>query len=543
MVFIQSTLQIWNAVLQKLDKSGNIESCSSASPFFRHLLQDKWINKLVLPKVFKILAKCYESVDKNDSKSPFMETNVNNMPCQRSQDNDDTIKPMTGLMKCRLVCKSWNAAIQSVYETFPRFQFRMDLDQPKRSHIFTYATERFEQQLNLTPQKFLQHFDTTHYNSLEDKPKKNPFLGRCVSHTNYRNRDDFQAHFHDTLDILRKYGKEIWYLRLTCYDEIEGPPMQLAEFYREFKQMTELMCNLKLLYISLSRRPGRGGDHNLSIPRNWPTANELQALKQEICENPFIKLPNLKYLSTEYIPTSVFNEIITKNEQISQLEVRRQSFHGSYLIFSEYLLNLRELSLEICTLSDLKKFENCQVPLNLEKLHFYYKDPAPFVPWSRIFTAIENKVNVEICTELLVQLPVPVRDLDKKLVLGESLGYRLNLTKLKIVTIFDDNPFCLDFLLSSKNCLREIVIRSNNNNYRRGSSRAVYQHQINRDEYADFEDKQIIKFLGWKEKMEKSNISTELHRLKKLTFIRCEALGGRVRYEYRSNQIKICKLN
>lgn len=104
----------------------DLEIWSNSSPYFRYLLEDQRVTFL-FPKVFDILAPKYEQeypsylydqLKNNCYREDPLITNVDH-------DFDDDHSPAFGwaaaheisvVIKCRLVCRSWNKTIQDYYK-------------------------------------------------------------------------------------------------------------------------------------------------------------------------------------------------------------------------------------------------------------------------------------------------------------------------------------------------------------------------------------------------------------------------------------------
>ncbi len=203
------------------------------------------------------------------------------------------------------------------------------------------------------------------------------------------------------------------------------------------------------------------------------------------------------------IPGILCSHLVNQNRQISRLKTGYIDFNGNCQLFTEKLPNLNQLCFEVKnSLEIIEAFERYPAILNLKRLKLSglgYSNP--FVPWSRLFNAIESKVNSESFTHLQLQMPKPRSDLETMSVLQDSQECRLKLANIQRCKIRSNARFSLDFLLPSKNSLREIDIEI--------------------DKFCDIPEwrgteEQVIKFVGYEDKMEESNIAKQLFALRKL---------------------------
>ncbi len=350
------------------DDYNDIEDCSNSSPFFGSLLEEQRYKEIVLPKVFSILSKLYQ----DNSDESFKETNLKSIPWNRPPTKPE-INPMTNFWKCRLVCKSWNSAIENLHDDGEtgHFSMKMDFRNPENANLENWAIDRFGSDSGA--EKFLAHFDPTHFNTLTNQPKKNPFLGRCVQLYYYQNDDANNLH-QIFIEMLRKYGQEIWYFCIF-YFHVPGNPDQdvnkMLELYRDIRQFIVHCPKLRVFRILYNRQPPENYDNEVPLdisPSLEPTALETVALTQEIIENPLPKFTNLEYLSTLNLPTPIFNQLLFQNcAGISQMEIFRKEFHQNYNIFGGgELPKLENLGCVFTSVADFEQFENYPFKLNLE---------------------------------------------------------------------------------------------------------------------------------------------------------------------------------
>ncbi len=252
-----------------MKKLADLENCSFASPYFGSLLKSKRDKKIVLPKVFQILSKRY--AQENSQDECYKETNSRSIPWKRPVNK--LISPMTGVWKSRLICNAWNKAIQDLHQKddyiLQRFgikNYETSSSPNNDSHLRQWAITRFQLSSTLTflsPESFLDNFNGSHFDNLNNKLRKNPFLGRSVSIVlNWYPFTSLQISvaYHQAIKkVLEYFGSELWYCILTS---ICRPvhPSDLVNFYKGIVGMVKLMPNLKFLqleYVETIRTCGR----------------------------------------------------------------------------------------------------------------------------------------------------------------------------------------------------------------------------------------------------------------------------------------------
>lgn len=410
---------------------------------------------------------------------------------------------MTGIWKCRLVCKSWNKAIEEVYrkEDAGNYQVVEKFKEQKKSELVCeWDTNFFDEESRV--ERFLDHFKVTHYESESLRPKKCSFVNRDVVVEFVGDRGmDHELFFESVMNMLRYFGEEVWYFSFNCSGCTEVGQVYL---YRKLVDMAKLMPNMKALRVT-------------SI-HHWQW--ELKALEQEFLTNSFPKLANLETITTFEISRLINNHLVNQNRQIRRLSfVTSEQLTAYSSIFTGNLPNLRELRLNIDSEEDFERFEGYRFPMRLEKLDFSYSYYVGFVRWARVFNAIESKMNLNTCIELRLEMPKARRVAEGKSVMEDSVKCRLKLANIKCVEIKQpEERFCVDFLLPSKNSLVMIELACD------PTLNPFDQNKL-----------QVIKFVGCEDKMENSNIGSEFSRLKKLrvTGRRCK------RYFYEPNGVKV----
>lgn len=440
----------------------------------------------MLPEVFGILQiKYYNRQNNNDSNKKIeYETSPRNTPV----DMRNTYN-MAEFWKFRLICKDWNNAIEKIHRNKDAGHFWMleDFKTAKNSkQCKKWATESFGEESEV--RELIDHFESTHYDFVTSKPKKCPFLGQSIDICHIGREDENEQPYYDAVNtMLQKYGDQVLYFRELHISSEE----KYVYWYQKLKQIIELMPNLKVLRISW-----------ISV-----AAHDLLALEHEILRNPFSKIPKLDFLATFQVPGPLLNHLINSNRHVKRLQTVAGNFLNNRTCdtFTEYLPNLTHLCFEANSVDDFERFENYRHPLKLVKLNIYWngQENVPFIPWSRIFTAIEAKIGLGFCTELCLQMPAPRTQAQRKLVLEESLSCRLHVANLQHILVQQSGTrFFIDFLLQLKNSLTEIEIICD-----------TEQLDFDQD---NLQHKQVIKFVGFEDRMEDSNIINELPILKSL---------------------------
>ncbi len=110
---------------------------------------------VLLSEVFEILAKRYAD-EKNPDRS-YKEDNVESLPWKRQADRP--IHPMTGILKCRLVSKSWNVAIENLFEDKRAGHYASGLNRPNGIYLNQFTEQNFGSACQPTPQMFIEHFE------------------------------------------------------------------------------------------------------------------------------------------------------------------------------------------------------------------------------------------------------------------------------------------------------------------------------------------------------------------------------------------------
>lgn len=545
---------MWNQVLQKLTDRNDIENCSNSSPFFLSFLRNKRETSVVLPEVFVLLMEYFEEhVAEEDDNNGSNDDNTNeNMEGDNNGNNDDNanenmevennggidtqnsdqIATKTCILKCREICKAWSNVIDGLYGNPNREHFMLTFEM----NDFPLLKFTVDGVYSFHPEHpfrdFLQHFDSTHYNFEAKKPTRNPFLGKQVEFFQIRLRNQVQQADEDYIDeiinILKKYGTYVWYAMLDFEVEFGG---NVCLFYMQLLEFLKMMPNLKVLRLhfneswdnlNLANIPIGFVEMGALLLRN----SERDALRRTVSQCPSPLFKSIQFIDTENVPTTVFNELITKCNNLTQLQVERKDFHLDYGIFTMTFPNLTALNIKFCTIADFEKLENCNMSMKLKRFYFWYEESSQFFPWSRLFRALENQLGAN-CEELVLQLPMPKSNEEINQVLVDSRSCRLNLPNLQRITIFDDMAYCLDFLLPCKVSLEQIVLRYSNDE----DDDAIAQHIRNTERrFPEFEKGQSIGFLGFREKLEESNIWGEFSKLRRITVHRNRKMGGCIDY-------------
>lgn len=319
--------------------------------------------------------------------------------------------------------------------------------------------------------------------------RKNPFLGREIElHVELKNVYGNISYFDKLKEMLHKFGGEVWYFNVF-YWSLRSAENQVA-VYQKTKEIVELMPNLKVFRIHYGFFPS-------------PSIRELQALHIEIEGNPFPKMAKLEMISASEIPGTFFNPLVNQNRQITKLQSQGIKFNGYCVFLRHNFPKLSQLVLVDNSLEVLDAFESHPFTLNLQKFHFHFKEEYRFVPWSRVLKAVGSKLNPVCCTDLQLAMPKPRTDAERKSVMEDSLTCRLGLVNIQQIQVVSVTArFSLDFLLPSKNTLRDVKLHCD--------------LRIEDADLVKYRDRQVIKFLGYEDNMQLSNIGKEFSNLKKL---------------------------
>lgn len=256
-----------------------------------------------------------------------------------SDDEAPRLPIQSPVLTCRLVCQSWNKAIQDYVQLNPE-NFRMNeechkapvgiLQDSKRFHKFSYKYQI---------QKFHEEFEETH------SPEQNPFLGRRVDvYETAPSGIKFQHAFRDEVtSLLEKYGRHIYHLNI-CLDKTlpfkETYPLTLLE---QWLRQTPSVQTLKLTL-----------QHNQTAMCNAPQAKV--GLAEEIQFSPIPRLDHLIFLKMSNLPSAICNEFLQINDHIKKLEMRfNTKLPARYdACFRDIMLtNLNELWIDVRSMDDL----------------------------------------------------------------------------------------------------------------------------------------------------------------------------------------------
>ncbi len=279
-----------------MNNIADIENCFNSSPYFGNILSEKRSEKIVLPKVFQILSKFY--ADENNKDESYREQTAGS-------------HPMTGFWKCRLVSKSWNKAIEEVHQRMERENDTCALT--ASGHLIKWTVRSFQPAPERSPIRFLTHFSNTHYDNLNDKLKKNPFLGRMVFMYLPLFDTDHEiitGYVRGANEMLRKYGGEIWGCRLVFYSTQHL--LHPVNLYRRMAEFIKLMPNLNVLFLKCINDT----DPYLTIFRIHIPIDEAEMeidLGREIAEIEFPFLPNLFFVTSNNLSTVVTDQIRLRN--------------------------------------------------------------------------------------------------------------------------------------------------------------------------------------------------------------------------------------
>lgn len=365
----------------------------------------------------------------------------------------------SAILNLRLVCKDWRVGIDKFYENRDSLfapaqsvtpgKLEMDLDfDDERHHDFevyevgTWAYYLFDaskrqDQYNIA--KFLKHFNESH------RPDLNPFVGREVTfEMGWVDEDfsdaDFSRFTSEMTKLLTKYGTHIWFCNFSKFQCLDYS--SVVENVAVFIQWLTLMPNLKVLRIGMGLRNDELDDsESLEIKTNLETRGVHV-------------LPQLEFVSFDYVPEFFITDLLEKNSHINKLELH---FGDKVDLNRVPLPNLVHFSYSAASLEEYELLETFGNLWPLQTLHIDVADDFPYTPRQRIFKFIETWQNT--LTDVAVYLPKAVLEEDKKSVIMEN-DLRLNLPKATRCRLELPSISTIDFILPMKS-LKLLEIRMN----------------------------------------------------------------------------------
>lgn len=347
-------MKLWRAVFDKVEDSLDLLNVMYSTNEWYEMLADQ--RKFFLfPEVLKILDKRY------------------------TLNLDDFAKVAPGILQCRLVCRSWNQAIQNYLNFHPKHLY-MDKVEDYEGHNRHPFQEFGTAHHNIVyafinPERinsFLQKFEWTH------SSKQNPFLMRRVTFTDQFQGTEYCHQLHTSLThLLKKFGRHIFRLSIS----LEYAHVQV--YYQLLQSWLSLTPNLKVLELSFVRPCEPTSDrfvHNRG-PYSL-SSDETASLEELINLIPLPKLEHLVFLKTWNLPSLIFNHFLRKNSHIVKLRVASAEWQFAKAHMTRYdhyfrHLNLSKLSewfIDLRSRQDLCQLEeglsNLSWPVKTLYIHF-----------------------------------------------------------------------------------------------------------------------------------------------------------------------------
>lgn len=367
----------------------------------------------------------------------------------------------------RKICKSWCSGFDAIMEQ--QTPFSEELAHNFGNSKIYCDIERWKSHFcDYTRRTFNEHFDKTH--SLTEK---NPILGRSIRLTGCRM----------DLDALNCYGNHVWYLTILC----TNPYMLYDE--QVLHDILKALPYLKLLETF----------GNYDFPKRTLTFN-----------HPLPRMLNLEALKA-HRASSFDIQILRHNPSISFLEIRADSLVE---LAQLCLQNLRHLKLYFTETVKNIQYVAPETP-SLALLTFKcseFKTNEDLLIWEKLFNFINvNWGNIESLKHLEIELPRCFSLISKSK--RSEIGFvGLNLKNVEKVYISMDVPHSLDYLIPLKHTLKQLRIR--------GSwflldsvTYSLYEECISQGI-----EHQTIQFLGWENRLLKSNIWVEFPNLNVVDF-------------------------
>lgn len=449
------------------------------SLFFRGILQPARV-EFLFAKVLRILTKAY--VGKQTEMQNLDHPRATLTTYVRKIDKELT----SGLLKCRLVSKYWNEAVEKCYERplmtgitplIDHLNQRRTIVKPVLGNEIAFSFQSFPEKAH----KFCKIMEDSHNGIVW---KKNPFLGRHVRFdVLVGEMSDDKAFINDVSKMLRLFGKHIWYITFVFLIS-PGNVAHVVEAYLTLVRWLQALPNLKYLCIQLNAHEAR------------------KILPKFIAKNPMPKLEFLKVLEVHLLTGPVLEELITKNYPTPYFRINsNQNFKNP---MSNIFSNLKGVGLRYTgeERGNLIHYIGGQCSLELLHLHEEYED----------FDVIEN-FRLLNCnwSATLVDLTLDItRPKDPEKLVRDSKLWQLNLPRLERLSVRIFGIYFLDFILPLKNLKTLELMTVSGTKYDEISDK--YKETIILE--------QKIEYMGFEKRLNESNIWYLLPNLEniKVTF-------------------------
>lgn len=239
-----------------------------------------------------------------------------------SGEKDKHLPHLMTPMKCRLVCKSWDRAVQDYLQLHPA-HFRMGSHKHLQAQVYEFSSKN-------KVRKFQERFETSH------SSVRNPFVTRQVVFRDivldeYRRREFVYSIAH----FLNTFGGHIYHLSLYFVSREHMP----RTLYYVLQHWIGQAPNLKTLRIFYRAR--------------YPFQVILKQQRLEAQLQPMSALKNLVLLHTKKVPSAVCQEILRSNSHVIKLTSHVGDTRYDIYFRGMVLNNLREWGINLCCREDI----------------------------------------------------------------------------------------------------------------------------------------------------------------------------------------------
>ncbi|CAL8128965.1 unnamed protein product [Orchesella dallaii] len=245
----------------------------------------------------------------------------------------------------RLVCRTWRTAIDNYIQHHP-CHFQVEEASPT-TPINHHHGLKIKSATTFSHPEYLSSF----HREVSSYTGENPFLSRHVILTdvnrgNVQNSNRLWSEFETLLSL---WGSQIWYFEVVILSD-----HFFFQIYTNIEECLALMPNLKVLVLK-------------SMEPMASRELEVDWLSDLVLVRPLTRLEHLEVFSARLLPTPVMNEALTKFSNVRCLQIDKDNGlrHEYYSYDAEnlHLPNLKELSLPLITVNDLRTLEKVTWPL------------------------------------------------------------------------------------------------------------------------------------------------------------------------------------
>lgn len=272
---------------------------------------------------------------------------------------------LPNILKLRLVCASWNHAVENYYQ----------MDWKRGGELYCIVNRKF---CTINPDfgKFTRHFQLTHENTI-----KNPFLFRKLSiGINFADHTEVGTGMHTFLSM---YGWHIWYFQLYIHQR----GILSAEDYLKLQVVLALMPNLKVFSVTF---PSPTDCKLLGYSRSGYSTKILNT----VTRHPILPLCKLEELYVNYAPVPILYSLTNCGKNIRVLKQIGQVFNtDEHADFHEHLQIglpcMDQLLLKRCSDIVFKRITTHAGVSSLKMLVLEF-DFDNVVNWNEVFIAISQ---------------------------------------------------------------------------------------------------------------------------------------------------------